>query len=251
MGSSLLQIVQDAAAEMNLIPTPQSAFNASDQVGFGLGAHANRTGRQLMQRWDWEVLKRPHFFTSVQGQAQYPLPSDFERIVDDTVWDSGNFWPVRGSLSSQEWQALKNSFWGAGMVYKRYRLIRADTSANLVFEIDPPSGSDGENLFFEYVSNAWVNDAGTMKDRFTLDTDTSVFSDDLMVMGAKWRYQSALGLTTTSFDEFWRTAEAIYVAQRNPGVQTLYSSHYGDSRYGPRLLDNCNVQDSRMGKPSV
>ena len=36
------------------------------------------------------------------GQAMYPLPSDFQRPIDNTFWDRSRFWSMRGPQSPQQ-----------------------------------------------------------------------------------------------------------------------------------------------------
>jgi hypothetical protein len=55
------------------------------------------------------------------GQANYPLPADFDRPVDNTFWDRSRYWAMRGPLSPQQWQIYKSSVIGRASIQRRFR----------------------------------------------------------------------------------------------------------------------------------
>lgn len=120
------------------------------------------------------------------AKQDYSLPSDFDRMISDTNWDRTNHWQNLGTKSSQEWQWLQGGVISIGP-RERYRIyqnkIRIFAAITTVY-----------NFAFEYVSNSWVvptgGTAGT-KAAFTLDTDTCVFPDDLMLSGLKYLWLKA------------------------------------------------------------
>ena len=120
------------------------------------------------------------------GQVNYPLPSDWLRQIEQTEWDRTNRWPLNGPKSAQEWQNFKS-----GIVYAGPRL--RFRIANNTIQLNPPPSSNAL-LSMEYVSSHWVTALdGSTKDRFTLDTDTPVFDESLMVEGLKMRWNKAKG----------------------------------------------------------
>lgn len=122
----------------------------------------------------------------VFAKQDYTLPSGFDRMVSDTNWDRTNHWPNLGSKSSQEWQWLQGGIISTGP-RERYRIYN-----NMLRFF--PAITTVYNEAFEYVSNFWViasgGTAGT-KATFTVDTDTSVFPDDLMAAGLKLYFLKA------------------------------------------------------------
>jgi hypothetical protein len=63
---------------------------------------------------DWEMLKVSSTISVLgsgsayeSGVTTYSLPSDFDRIINDTIWDSTNSRPVRGPVDLREWQGLR------------------------------------------------------------------------------------------------------------------------------------------------
>lgn len=125
------------------------------------------------------------------GQVNYPLPADWLRQIEGTEWDRTNRWPLNGPKSAQEWQNFKS-----GIVYAGPRL-RFRIAGNTI-QLNPPPSANAL-LSMEYVSANWVTALdGTTKDRFTLDTDTPVFDESLMVEGLKMRWNKAKGF---AYDE--------------------------------------------------
>lgn len=126
------------------------------------------------------------------GQSDYPLPSDFQRPVDNTMWDRGRFWSMRGPQSPQQWQLYKSSVIGRASIQRRFRFRRE--GGNMVFSIDPVPTDNATPLVFEYVSNAWCQSAtGTPQTLWEADTDTGILDEDLLMLGTRWRVYARLG----------------------------------------------------------
>lgn len=124
------------------------------------------------------------------SQVQYNLPSDWNREIPQTEWDRTNRWPLMGPQSAQDWQSFKS-----GIVYagprERFRIL------GNTYTVNPPP-PNGLIFSMEYMSNAWVVGAdGSAKSSFTADTDTTLFSDSLMIAGLKTKWKAAKGLDST------------------------------------------------------
>ena len=186
---SLLSIIQDAADEIGL-SRPLSVLNNADATVRTLLAYANREGKELARRHDWPVLNKLHQFTTAAGVEAYPLPADFDRIVNQTAWDRTNHWEVPGPLTPQEWQFRKSAIVSTGP-WMRFR-IRGNGADQ--FYLDPePTGSF--DLVFEYQSRHWCRSSGGAgQDRWLADTDVGVLSEDLITMGVIWRFLQGKGL---------------------------------------------------------
>lgn len=168
----------------------------------------------------------------VFGQVQYALPTDWLKQIPQTEWDRSNRWPLLGPQSPQDWQSFKS-----GIVYAgprlRFRIQGQTLSIN-----PPPSAS--LNLAFEYISNSWVlaTNGTTYKTKFTVDSDTFVFDDSLMIAGIKLRW-----LQTKGFDYSYAANEYEQTLSNCKGqdasAPTLSLSPSG----GSVLLTNRNVPD--------
>lgn len=129
------------------------------------------------------------------AQTLYALPNDYDRQVDATHWDKSAHWSVMGPETAQQWQWLKSG-WIASGPRIRYRLLGG------FFQIYPALASN-DYLGFEYVSNQWVLATADVvtptKASFTVDTDTCIYPDRLMVLGVKKKYFEIKGFDTTAF----------------------------------------------------
>jgi hypothetical protein len=96
---------------------------------------------------------------------------------------------------------------------------------------------------FEYVSNAWVVAAdGTPKSRLTVDTDTTLFPDRVMVLGTKLKLFEIKGFDTTAvLQDYTRELEKWKAAES--GADTLSLA----PRYPNILLTQNNLPDTGYG----
>lgn len=163
------------------------------------------------------------------GQVNYPLPNDWLRQIEQTEWDRTNRWPLNGPKSPQEWQNFKS-----GIVYAGPRL--RFRIANNTIQLNPPPSSDSL-LSMEYVSSHWVTALDdTTKEKFTLDTDTPVFDESLMVEGLKLRWNKTKGFAydDDAYNNLLSTCQA-----QNKSAPTL-SLAQGS---GSVLLSLANIPD--------
>lgn len=196
---SLLTLVERIADEIGFAK-PASVIGSSDETAIQMLALANRGGNQLTKRGKgtggWSILQTENTFTTTNGTAQYALPSDFDYLIDDTLWDRTNFWKLRGPLSPHEWQTYKSGI--AGSIGPRRRVrIRKNSSPTTnvnVAEIDPTPTTTGDTLVFEYMSLNWCQSSiGTAQTAWAADTDTGILDEYLLEMDLKWRFLSAKG----------------------------------------------------------
>jgi hypothetical protein len=120
------------------------------------------------------------------AKQDYAMPTDFDRMISDTNWDRTNHWRNLGTKTSQEWQWLQGGIISVGpreryRIYNnRLRIFQALTSIY--------------TFAFEYVSNYWVMSSGATqgdKGAYSVDSDTAIFPDDLMLAGLKFYFLKA------------------------------------------------------------
>lgn len=171
------------------------------------------------------------------SQTQYAMPSDYDRLVDQTQWDKTQHWVMLGPETGQQWQWLKSGFISSGP-RMRYRLLGG------YFQIWPPDGSD-DYIGFEYVSNQWVLAAADTvtpsKGSFTLDTDTCIFPDTLMVLGVKSKYMQAKGWADP-YGPLYERHKSIAMAN-DAGSPKLSMA----PRLSEVLISQSNIPDSGFG----
>jgi len=141
------------------------------------------------------------------ARQDYSLPADYDRMVDDTHWDRTNHWRNIGPKSSQEWQTLQGGVISTGP-HERFRIY--GNKLRLW-----PAPTSVLNMAFEYISKyAVVATGGTAptKETFTVDTDTCVFPDDLMLAGVKYYFLKAkkfdFGIEKQDFDRILSTRKS-------------------------------------------
>jgi len=174
----------------------------------------------------------------VFAQTKYSSPSDFDRQINRTQFDKSKRWEMLGPESAQQWQWLKSSYIATGPRV-RYRLL------GNYFQIWPLL-STNEYLGFEYISNKWVTSSGTTtgpdKTSFTVDTDTCVYPDRLMVLGIKLKYFSIKGFDTTDIRRDYE--DQLSLAKiHDSGAATLSFS----PRPSGVLVGYENIPDSNYG----
>ena len=189
---TLLTIGENVADEVP-VERPVALYGATDDTARGIFSAINRTIKDIVKAHNWVNLITEYTFMTVSGQTDYALPSDFKRMVHDTVWDRTNYEKTRGSLTPQEWQYYQSSIYGSSVsTWKRYR-IRSISGAKY-FSIEP-TPSAAEQMVFEYVSTYWARSSGgTEQTGFLNDSDTTVLDEDLIELGAIWRVKKKIGL---------------------------------------------------------
>ena len=173
--------------------------------------------------------------TAYFQKIKYSLPSDYESLVPRTMWDKSKKWEMLGPEDAQQWEWLLSGYISTGPRI-RWRLLGA------YFQIWPGM-STAEYLGFEYRSKGWAAAAdGTVKNSFTVDTDTCIYPDRLMVNATKLKYFEAKGFDTTAMMRNYMTefeaAKALDMSSANlslaprPGTVLIGYDNIPDSGYG-------------------
>lgn len=175
------------------------------------------------------------------GQSGYALPSDFERPIDNTMWDRSRFWSMRGPLSPQQWQLYKSSVIGQASIQRRFRFRRI-SGANR-FSIDPVPTDNGSALVYEYVSNAWCQSAASPpvpQTTWQADTDTGILDEWLIQLGVRWRALRRLGMSyAEELDEYERQVDKAVAHDGGAAILDLTPSS-SLSLIGPWNLPETN-----------
>ncbi len=165
-------------------------------------------------------------------KVKYALPTDYDAIVPRTQWDKSKHWEMLGPEDAQQWEWLLSGFISTGPRV-RWRLL------GNYFQIWP-GFSNAENLGFEYRSKGWAAAAdGTVKNRFTVDTDTCIYGDRLVVLGTKLKYFEAKGFDTTAMYRNYATELDTEIAQNVSAANLSFAP-----RPGSVLIGWENIPDS-------
>ena len=300
MSSTMLELVQQVTAELNLAVPTYVAGNTSQDVQQIL-ALMNRAGYDLIKEHDWQALELEYRFyttaitttcdttnnsylltnipsttgldntysivgtsipqdtyvdtvinstslnasslasgTSVGGTVTfsktiYPLPPDYETVTDNTFWDRTKHWQMLGPVDAQQWQWLKSGYISTGPRV-RWRIL------GNTFQIWPPY-STLENLGFEYRSKGWARSAANaVKNSFTVDTDTSVLDDAIIVLLTKLKYFQIKSFDTTALQQDY--SRYLSIAKANDKGSATLSFAPAPSAV---LIGWANIPDSGYG----
>jgi len=300
MSSTMLELVQQTTAELNLAIPTYVAGNTNQDVQQIL-ALMNRAGYDLIKEYNWQALELEYRFyttaitttcdttvgtqtltaipsttglddtysivgtaipqdtnvdtvlnstsltTTQQSSATstgqtvtfsktiYPLPADYETITDNTHWDKTKHWQMLGPVDAQQWQWLKSGYISTGPRI-RWRIL------GNTFQIWPPYNTD-EYLGFEYRSKGWARSAANaVKNSFTVDTDTSVLDDAVIVLLTKLKYFQIKSFDTTALQQDY--TRYLNVAKANDkGSATLSFAPMPSAV----LIGYANIPDSGYG----
>lgn len=169
-------------------------------------------------------------------KVRYALPSDYDSIVPRTQWDKSKHWEMLGPEDAQQWEWIQSGYISTGPRV-RWRLLGS------YFQIWP-GFSNAENLGFEYRSVSWAaSAAGIAKTSFTVDTDTCIYPDRLMVLMTKLKYFQAKGFDTTALYRDWYTELETCMAQDQSAANLSFAPSPGQI-----LLGWNNIPDSGIGQ---
>lgn len=220
-----------------------SALAALAWYGFGNGL-PNNSIIATVDSASQVTMNQPSTFTGAGqftfGKSDYSLPSDFERPIDNTMWDRSRYWSMRGPQSPQQWQMYKSSVIGRASIQRRWR-IRNINGVN-VFSIDPVPTDNKAALVFEYVSNGWCkSQAGAYQNTWQNDSDVGVLDEYLIQLGTRWRALRRLGMSySEELDEYER--QVSKAAASDGGAAILSISPASDFGF----LSPWNIQDGNF-----
>ena len=187
---SLLTICQNVA-DFTGFERPVTVIDNTDPIARQLLALAKREGTQLMKTTAWPVLLKEHTFSTSSGTAAYALPSDFDRLVNETAYNRSDNDIFTGPMTPAQYQ-LQNHGTASSGTTEKFRLKAASNA--LKFELDPTPSST-QTIGFEYVSTQFCQSSGGSGQAvWTADTDTGILDETTMEMGITWRFKAAHGL---------------------------------------------------------
>jgi hypothetical protein len=213
---TMLTMVQTISDELGL-DRPTSALVTDLQVR-QIVALMNREGKELSFSYPWKALIAEATITTAAGTAQYSMPSDFSRFMNDTQWDRTNHWELNGPLSADEWQAIKSGVVGSAGPRSRFR-VRGTS-----IYIDP-TPTAVTTLFYEYITTLWATNStgATGKVIMTADSDLSKLDEDAIILGTIRRFLMAKGFDATAATEAYRLRVDSLKA-RDGGARQIYLS---------------------------
>lgn len=215
---TLLTVIQNSCDRLG-ITRPTVAYASTDQQILQLVGLAQQEGKELSKRHPWQALTKEKTFTTTAAETQTSaIPSDFDRFVDETMYNRSQTRGIAGPLSPQEWQFNKSVV--ASTIIQAFR-----QRGNSI--LITPTPTAGETVAYEYISANWCqSNAAVERSAWAADADTGIVSEELMTLGVIWRWQKAKGL---DYAESFRTYEIqlAQISNRDGGKARLNAGRRG------------------------
>jgi len=232
-------ILNRVAAELGLDQV-SDPFTSTDKSFVQMKALLNIAGDELVQLHPWHFLTKTHSITTVVpgDDGDYALPTDYQRMINQTHWESVNQTQLTGPLSPQEWRALTNADISSA-VDVMFRLKEGE------FSIFPQPPDNGLTISFEYVSRNWAIDStdGTTRiSQCVLGADTPLYDRTLLGRMVKVKWLEAKNFDTTKAQADLNQTFAL-LTESDKGAPILNAT----GRRGSRFLSMSNAGDTGYG----
>lgn len=203
-----------------------SAFAAStDAQAQQLVAIANTELEFLSEEYDWPHLETEYTFDTVVDQNEYAMPSDFRKLVSDTLYDTTEYYRIKGSVDASTFMLLKHGNIGT-LPKTRFRTIYdADGDPKISLVATP---NTVRSLVMLYQRNTFARSAaGAAKTSYTADDDVSAVPENLIKLGVKWRFRRAKGLDySAELAEYNARVQTQLAKYRNSGSIQVGGNEY-------------------------
>lgn len=179
---TLLTVCQDILRETKSSSIPATIIGNNDDVAKQIFQAIKTSITDLARNYQWQELQKEYTFSSVIAQAGYDLPSDFDRMVDNTFWNASQNWAMIGGLTPESWRVLKNSLLTQAETVEYFR-IRGN---QIIIHRTP---SVVESYVYEYITKNIVKSASNVaQSEFLADTDNTVIDEYLVRLDTTWRW---------------------------------------------------------------
>jgi general stress protein CsbA len=232
-------VINRVAAEVGLVPVVDP-LGSSDASFVQLVHLLNTAGDELAVLYNWEAMRREHTITTAAiDTGNYALPTDFDRIVDNSAWDRTSDLPMYGPLSAQDWQALLGRA-VTNLINLGWRITEGE------FQVYPTPVGVVADIYFEYQSNNWIvaTDGTTYKNSVTVNSDVILFNRVLISRYLKLKFLMAKGLDATAAQDDFNQMFDMLTGQ-DKGAGTLSAG--ADNGSYPFINAYRNIGNSNFG----
>ena len=179
---SLLKISQSILKETKAGNVPNTIIGNIEDVAKQILEVMTVSITELARAYNWQELQKEKTFNTIASTEGYNLPTDFDRFINNTFWNTTTQHPVTMPLTPEEWRILKNQSITGGTGYN-YSRIRAGQV--LLFPI--PTAI--EAYVYEYISNLIIlSSSGTGQTEWLADTDVPAIDSHILRLDATWRW---------------------------------------------------------------
>jgi hypothetical protein len=179
-----LLTIADAVADETKGPKPATIAGNADPAAENILRLINKVGTRLMKSYAWSVLTFETLVTAPGVEtliAAASMPTGFDRMIPETLWDRGSNNLLSGPVGAVEWQGLKVQTYSSQNKKFRYRGGAILTS---------PVIDSGVQCAFEWVDSRWADTTagGSPKVAFTIDSDAAIIDEELIIYGAVFEW---------------------------------------------------------------
>jgi hypothetical protein len=179
---SLLKISQSILKETKAGNVPNTIIGNIEDVAKQILEVMTVSITELARAHSWQELQKEKTFNTIALIEGYNLPTDFDRFINNTFWNTTTQHPVTMPVTPEEWRILKNQSITGGTGYN-YSRIRAGQV--LLFPI--PTAI--ETYVYEYISNLIIlSSSGTGQTEWLADTDVPAIDSHILRLDATWRW---------------------------------------------------------------
>jgi hypothetical protein len=213
-------ILNRVAAEVGVAPVADP-YASQDPSFVQMRYLLNTAGEELAMAYPWELLQRQHELLTAPGDTgDYPLPSDFFYMINQTGWERNNNVPLGGPLSAQDWQFLEGQNIGNQTIWASFRVTEG------LFKLWPQPPAENLNIFYEYITTDWVSDGGlptpSYKPAVTVGSDLPLFDRTLITRYLKLKFLEAKGMPTQKAqDDFNQTFSFLTGLDKGAEILTV------------------------------
>ena len=100
------QITPDAATLCGLSP-PTNPFTLTDPLFLQSVSLLKSAGRDMVRDFEWPQLRVRYNFATTPSVAEYAMPEDFDRWVNETQWNTSSRLPLGGPVPPNGWELLQ------------------------------------------------------------------------------------------------------------------------------------------------
>lgn len=219
-------VLSDTMVELGAsapVADPIALAAAGDPLWTQVMTLTTAAARDLLRRREWQTFIRFYTFTTTGGSGPLPqaysFPVDYDRMVDQTSWNTSQRMPVAGPLTQQYTQFL--SAWTGGQFYIYLGFLNQGDDYNIF----PATASSGQVITYKYISRNWCQPATTTDPAVRTESiaaagDAILFEPFLFSRALKLRWLTEKRFDTTAAqDDFDNAYEQQ--AGADAGAQTL------------------------------
>lgn len=182
---TLLSVCQKVAKFVGMT-VPSEVASSTDRDAVELLATVEEMAERITQGHDWQLLSRIHTLTGDGSEEDFDLPTDYTRMmVKSQLWSSSLETPLSPISDLDEW---------LGMDVQSFDfVVNAWTIYGGQIHIKPALATGVTAKFF-YQSNLVVRSGSSNVASFTNDADTYRLDENLLALGAIWKFRADKGL---------------------------------------------------------